>query len=46
MDHPTLPSLDDMANSSIPDNVDFSIIAESPQPGYLTDENEPVSPSR
>ena len=47
MEHPELPSLDELASAvpdGLPDNATFPI-TETPPPGYMTDENEPVSPS-
>ena len=41
-ERPDLPSLDDAL--ALPDNATFPI-TETPPPGYMTDENEPVSPS-
>ena len=38
-----LPPLDELSNV-IPDNASFPM-TETPPPGYMTDENEPVSPS-
>ena len=38
-----LPPIEDLANV-VPDNATFPM-TETPPPGYLTDENEPVSPS-
>ena len=43
-ERPDLPSLDDALAQGIPDNATFPI-TETPPPGYMTDENEPVSPS-
>lgn len=43
LEPPILPSLDELA-VSVPDNASFPM-TESPPPGYMTDENEPVSPS-
>ena len=47
MEHPELPSFDELASAvpdGLPDNATFPI-TETPPPGYMTDENEPVSPS-
>ena len=47
MEHPELPSLDELASAvpdGLPDNATFPI-TETPPPGYMTDENDPVSPS-
>jgi hypothetical protein len=41
LEPPILPSLDELA-VSVPDNASFPM-TESPPPGYMTDENEPVS---
>ena len=41
-ERPDLPSLDDAL--ALPDNATFPI-TETPPPGYMTDEGEPVSPS-
>jgi hypothetical protein len=38
-----LPPLDELANV-VPDNATFPM-TETPPPGYMTDENDPVSPS-
>ena len=43
-ERPDLPSLDEALATGIPDNATFPI-TETPPPGYMTDENEPVSPS-
>ena len=39
-----LPPLDELA-TVVPDNAPGFPITETPPPGYMTDENEPVSPS-
>ena len=43
-ERPDLPSLDEALATGIPDNATFPI-TETPPPGYMTDENEPGSPS-
>ena len=47
MEHPELPSLDELASAvpdGLPDNATFPI-TETPPHGHMTDENEHVSPS-
>jgi len=44
LDPQELPPLDELA-TVVPDNAPGFPITETPPPGYMTDENEPVSPS-
>ena len=39
-----LPTLDELS-TVVPDNTPGFPVTETPPPGYMTDENEPVSPS-
>jgi len=44
LEHQELPTLDELS-TVVPDNTPGFPITETPPPGYMTDENEPVSPS-
>jgi MAD (mothers against decapentaplegic) family protein 2/3 len=43
LEHQELPTLDELS-TVVPDNTPGFPITETPPPGYMTDENEPVSP--